>query len=91
MGVTRKQNMPNFPKKPEHFLPPDTHKYVRVSGGKKCSFFREIWRALFFYDLRLEIRLFALLTTICESLNVFIITTPRKYPWSNGITEKERE
>ena len=37
-GVPRKQNMPNFPKN-EHFLPPDTHTYVRVSGEKKCSFF----------------------------------------------------
>ena len=24
-GVSRKQSKPNFPKKPEHFLPPDTH------------------------------------------------------------------
>ena len=23
----------------EHFLPPDTHTYVCVSGGKKCYFF----------------------------------------------------
>ena len=36
--VQEKQNMPNFPKK-EHFLPPDTHTYVCVSGGKKPSFF----------------------------------------------------
>ena len=26
-------------RKNEHFLPPDTHTYVCVSGGKKCSFF----------------------------------------------------
>ena len=26
-----------------HFLPPDTHVYVYVSGGKKC-FFRKILR-----------------------------------------------
>ena len=38
MEVTRKQNTPNFPKN-EHFLPPDTHMYVCVSVGKKCSFF----------------------------------------------------
>ena len=37
-GVSRKQSTPNFPKN-EHFLPPDTHTYVCVSGGKKCSFF----------------------------------------------------
>ena len=36
--VQEKQNTPNFPKK-EHFLPPDTHTYVCVSGGKKPSFF----------------------------------------------------
>ena len=36
--VTRIQSTPNFPKK-EHFLPPDTHTYVCVSGCKKCSFF----------------------------------------------------
>ena len=37
-GVSRKQSTPNFPKN-EHFLPLDTHTYVCVSGGKKCSFF----------------------------------------------------
>ena len=36
----RNRSMPNFPKK-EHFLPPDTHTYVCVSGGKKCSFFEK--------------------------------------------------
>ena len=36
-GVSRKQSTPNFPKN-EHFLRPDTHTYVCVSGGKKCSF-----------------------------------------------------
>ena len=36
--VQEKQNTPNFPKN-EHFLPPDTHTYVCVSGGKKPSFF----------------------------------------------------
>ena len=28
--------------KNEHFLPPDTHTYVCVSGGKKCPFFRNL-------------------------------------------------
>ena len=37
-GVSRKQSVPNSPKN-EHFLPPDTHTNVCVSGGKKCSFF----------------------------------------------------
>ena len=36
-----------FPKS-KHFLLPDTHMCVCVSGGKTCSFFRKIWRALFF-------------------------------------------
>ena len=33
-----KQSMPKFPKN-RHFLPPDTHTCVCVSGGKKCLFF----------------------------------------------------
>ena len=37
MGVSRKQSTSNFPKN-EHFLPPDLHTYVFISGGKKCSF-----------------------------------------------------
>ena len=37
-SVSRKQSTPNFPKS-KHFLPPNTHTYVRVSGGKKCLFF----------------------------------------------------
>ena len=37
-GVSRKQSTSNFPKI-EHFLPPDTHTYMRLSGDKKCSFF----------------------------------------------------
>ena len=39
--ISRKQSTPNFPEK-EHFLPPDTHTYVCVWVGKKCSFFRKI-------------------------------------------------
>ena len=31
-GVSRKQSTPRFPKN-EHFLPPDTHTYVYISGG----------------------------------------------------------
>ena len=37
-GVSRKQSTPKFPKN-KHFLPPDTHSCVCVSGGKKCLFF----------------------------------------------------
>ena len=36
--LQEKQSTPNFPKN-EHFWLPDTHTYVCVSGGKKCSFF----------------------------------------------------
>ena len=38
--IGQKGESPNFLKN-EDFLPPDTHTYVCVSGGKKCSFFRE--------------------------------------------------
>ena len=37
-GITKKQSTPNFPKN-KQFLPPDTHTYVCVSRGTKCSFF----------------------------------------------------
>ena len=37
-NLTRKQSTQNFPKN-EHFLPPDMHTYVCVSGGEKCSIF----------------------------------------------------
>ena len=40
-GVSRKQSTSNFPKN-EHFLPPDTHTYMCVSGDKKCSFFGKL-------------------------------------------------
>ena len=42
--VTRKQSSPNFPKN-KHFLPPDINTDLCVSGCKKRSFFRKIWRA----------------------------------------------
>ena len=38
MEETRKQSTANIPKN-EHFLPPDTHTYVCVLVGKKCSLF----------------------------------------------------
>ena len=40
-GVSRKQSTSSFPKN-EHFLLSDTHTYVCVSAGKKCSFFRKL-------------------------------------------------
>ena len=55
--------MPDFTKN-EHFLPPDTHTYVCVSGSKKCSFFRKIWHAMFSWNIRFEICPFLLLPKI---------------------------
>ena len=46
-GVSKKQSTPKFPKN-KHFLPPDTHTYVCVSGGKKCLFFRNFDMLCFF-------------------------------------------
>ena len=40
--------MPDFPK--------NEHTYVCVSGGKKCSFFQKVWRALFSWNTCFEIR-----------------------------------
>ena len=42
---------------------------VCVSGGKKCAFFRNLWRALFSFYLRFEIHLFAFLPTHSFSQN----------------------
>ena len=55
--VKREQSTPYFPKN-KHFLPTDTCTYVCVSGGKKCSFFRKMWPAVFSCYLRFEICLF---------------------------------
>ena len=67
MGVSSKQSTPNFPKN-DYFLPSNTHTYVCVSGGKKYLVFWIIWRALFSYKTRFEIRPFALLPTKYELL-----------------------
>ena len=37
-GIIHVVRTQNFPKS-WHFLPPDTHTYICVSGGKKCYFF----------------------------------------------------
>ena len=37
-GCLKKTNLVKFSEN-EHFLPPDTHTHVCVSGGKKCLFF----------------------------------------------------
>ena len=54
MEVTREQSTPNFPKN-ERYLPPDTHTYVCVSGGKKCSFFRSFGMFCFFVTVNSQI------------------------------------
>ena len=43
----KKQSTPNFPEN-EHFLSPDTHLYVCVSEGEKCSFFGKFSVLCFF-------------------------------------------
>ena len=62
---TKHVKFSNFPKN-ERFLPPDTHTYVCVSGGKKTFVFRKIWRALYSCYLRFEIRPFAIVPTNLE-------------------------
>ena len=37
-GCYRKPSTPIFSKN-DHFLPPDPHTHMYISGGKKCSFF----------------------------------------------------
>ena len=56
--VTRKQSKPNIPKN-QHFLPPDAHTYLCISGGKKCSFFGKF--GVFCFLITLILR-FALLS-----------------------------
>ena len=64
-GVSRKRSMPKFPEN-KHFLPPDTHTYVCVSGGKKCLFCGNFGVSCFLETPVFEIRPFALFpTTLC--------------------------
>ena len=66
MGVSRKQSTPNFPKN-EHFLPPDTHTYVCVSGVNKCLFFGKLGVLCF---LEIPVLRFALLPITHEILEM---------------------
>ena len=47
--ITRGNKKTKLAKSSENqkFLPPDTHTYMWISGGKKCFVFRKNWRALF--------------------------------------------
>ena len=69
-----KTSRSNFPKK-EQFLPPDTHMYVCVLGGKKLSIFGkfDVLYYLFTSYLRIKILPVALLLTILSNQYYFII------------------
>ena len=56
--VARKEGTSYFPEN-EYFVPHDMHTYVCVTGGKKCSFFRKTWPALFSCYLRFGSRPFS--------------------------------
>ena len=78
-GVSRKQSKPNFARN-EHFLPPDTHTYVCVSGGKKCSFFGKIGVLCF---LKTPVLRFALLLYYRQNTNRFDLPDgPNNFPLS---------
>ena len=88
-GVSRKQSTSKFPKN-EHFLLPDTHTYVCVPGGKKCSFFRKIWRALFSWNICFQGRPFALLPTNYSNSTKLVELIFDKLR-SNGLTQTKKE
>ena len=73
--ATRKQNTPNFPKN-EYFLPSNTHRYVSVSEGKKCSFF---WKFGVFCFLETSVLRFALLPYYRRNLKI-VITKKQSTP-----------
>ena len=68
-GVSKKQSPPNFSEN-QHFLPPDTHTYVCVSGGNKCSFFGKFGVLCFLETPVLKFP-FGLLPAICEITEPF--------------------
>ena len=85
--VLQEKSKPNFLKN-EHFLLPDKHTYVCLSGGKKCFFFG---------NARFEIGSFALLPTISsridnKSVNIdFLLTCfslPNPYTSESFIEKK---
>ena len=64
-------------KKTKHAKLSEKTNISNVSGDKKCSVFRKIWRALFPWNSRFEIRLFALLPTICAEMQ----KVKKSQPW----------
>ena len=67
-GFFKKTKHAKFPKN-EHFLPPDTHTYVCVSRGRKCSFFGKLGVLCFLEILALR---FVLLPYYRRTLSVNI-------------------
>ena len=67
----------NKARQSEHFLPPDRHTYVYVSGGKKCSFFGKFGVLCFRETLVLRFALLRYYRRIygseCSKLSVKII------------------
>ena len=79
--ASQENKAPNFPKN-EHFLAPDTHTYVSLSGSWNCSFFGKFDVFCFLVTPAFEIRSFALLPTkyflktqSCKSCNKYILTS----------------
>ena len=68
-GVSRTQSMPNFLKN-KHFLPPDMHTYMCISGGKKCSFFAKLGVLCF---IETPILRFVLLPYYRQTVNLRLI------------------
>ena len=87
-GVSRKQSTSKFPNN-EHFLLPDTHTYVCVPGGKKCSFFGK-FDVLCFLETCFQGRPFALLPTNYSNSTKLVELIFDKLR-SNGLTQTKKE
>ena len=86
MGFTRKLSTLNFPRS-EHFLPRDTHTYVCVSGGKKCSIFRKFGVLYFLVTSILRFH-FCLITDeyrMVNCINPFLANVPILYSLKTGM------
>ena len=87
-GVSRKQSTSKFPNN-EHFLLPDTHTYVCVPGGKKCSFFG-FFDVLCFLETCFQGRPFALLPTNYSNSTKLVELIFDKLR-INGLTQTKKE
>ena len=81
-GFFKKTKHAKFPKN-EHFLPPDTHTYVCVSRGRKCSFFGKLGVLCFLEILALR---FVLLPYYRRTLsvNIYIKLGYFQITWEKG-------